>query len=86
MGEEHGPSLKDAQKAGTIEAESKGHDITAGAGGDERFARWRIEGSSVYVTHSPRCQAELVVERGGGAWVYSGSAVTQNCPGARGDE
>ncbi len=82
MGEEqHKPSLKEAQAAGIIDAKSKGHDIIAGAADDERFApHWRIEGGSVYVTHCVECGAKLVVERGGGAWVYGGSAVSQNCP------
>jgi hypothetical protein len=82
MDEEHKPSLKDAQKAGIIDAESKGHVFNnyAGTGDDDPLAHWRIEGGSVYVTHCLRCQAELVVERGGGAWVYGGSTVTQNCP------
>ncbi len=79
MGEEHRPSLDDTQTAGTIDARSKGHDIVA-AEDDEHFAHWRIEGASVYVTHCLKCQAELVVERGGGAWVYGGGAVTQTCP------
>jgi len=82
MGEEHKPSLKESQTAGIIDAKSKGHDIIGGAGGgDEHFdEHWRIEGGSAYVTHCVECGAELVVERGGGAWVYGGSAVTQNCP------
>ncbi len=80
MDEEHKPSLEDTQKAGTLDAKSKGHDIIAIAGeDDERFAHWRIVEGSVWVTHCQKCGAELVVERGGGAWVYAGIAVVLNC-------
>ena len=41
MDEEHKPSLEDTQKAGTMDAKSKGHDIIAEED-DERFAHWRI--------------------------------------------
>jgi hypothetical protein len=78
MDEEHKPSLEDTMRAGTIDARSKGHDIIAGED-DERLAHWRIEGGSVWVTHCRKCGVELVVERGGGAWVYAGIAVVQNC-------
>ena len=79
MDEEHKPSLEDTQKAGTMDAKSKGHDIIAGED-DERFAHWRIVEGSVWVTHCQKCGADLLVERGRGTWVYAGSAITQNCP------